>query len=268
VQQMDIKGAYLNGTLKEEIYMSQPEGYEDGSGKTCRLIKTLYGLKQSGREWNSELNTQLGKCGYNHIHSDPCVYIQKTPDGMIIITVWVDDMLIFSTTIKLMQNAKRDISDTFEVIDLGEPSKIVGIEIARDRENKKITITQTGYIETILTKYGLQDACPVRTPLDAHIKLEPGEPKTGNCSNNYTSLIGSLMYAAVATMPDIAFAVNRLASFTANPTMCHWTAAKHILRYLNGTKNVGITYSTPKFEDIKGNTNQFEGYSDASFANN
>ena len=267
MQQMDVKGTYLNGTLKEEIYMAQPEGYDDGSNKACRLKKTLYGLKQSGREWNTELDFQLGKRGYRRIHSDPCVYIQKTPDRTMIITVWVDDMLIFATTILAMKIAKRDISDAFEVTDLGEPSKIVGIEITRDREQRKITITQTSYIETILAKYGLQDACPVRTPLDPNIKLEPGEMETGNRSNNYVSLIGSLMYAAVATRPDIAFAVNRLASFTANPTMCHWTAAKHVLRYLKGTKNIGITYSKPETEDMV-NQSGLIGYSDASFANN
>ena len=113
----------------------------------------------------------------------------------------------------------------------------------------------------------MQDACPVRTPLDANIKLEPREPEEGNRSNNYASLIGSLMYAAVATRPDIAFAVNRLASFTANPTMCHWTAAKHVLRYLKGTKNIGITYSKPESSNMT-SQNNFAGYSDASFANN
>lgn len=126
---------------------------------------------------------------------------------------------------------------------------------------------QTSYIEAILAKYGLQDACPVCTPLDLNIKLEPGESEAGNHSNNFASLIGSLMYAAVATRPDIAFTVNRLASFTANPTMCHWTAAKHVLRYLKGTKDVGITYSKPESEIMVGQ-NCLNGYSDASFTNN
>jgi hypothetical protein len=125
---------------------------------------------------------------------------------------------------------------------------------------------QTKYIEGILEKYSLQDACPVHTPLDSHVKLEPGEPEARNQSNNYARLIGSLMYAAVATRPDIAFAVNRPRSFTANPIMCHWTAAKHVLRYLKGTKNIGITYSKPS-EDVA-TQNQFIGYSDASFTNN
>jgi Reverse transcriptase (RNA-dependent DNA polymerase) len=84
---MDVKGAYLNGNLKEEVFMTQPEGYGVGSNKACQLLKTLYGLKQSGREWNMELNIKLEKCGYKRIHSESCIYIQRTPDGMILITV-------------------------------------------------------------------------------------------------------------------------------------------------------------------------------------
>jgi hypothetical protein len=132
MQQMDVKGTYLNGNLKEEIYMAQPEGYGDDSNKACQLIKTLYGLKQSGREWNIKLDTQLGKRGYQRIHSDPCVYIQKTLDGMILITVWVDNILIFATSIKMMEIVKHDLQEAFEVTDLGELSKIVGIKITRD----------------------------------------------------------------------------------------------------------------------------------------
>jgi hypothetical protein len=266
MNQMDVKGAFLNGILQEDIYMAQPEGYEDGSQKACHLNKTLYGLKQSGREWNKQLNTQLSKLGYNRAYSDPCLYIQKTESDLNLLTVWVDDILSFSTSTKAMQIAKRDISQTFEVTDLGDPKKLVGIEITRDRKNKRITITQTKYIEAILAKYGLQDANPVRTPLDSHTKLEPGEPEQGNRSNNYASLIGSANFSAVATRPDISFAVNRLASFTANPTMCHWTAIKRVLRYLAGTKDKGITYSKPASNiNLK---NLILGYSDASFASN
>jgi len=111
IQQMDVKGTYLNGTLKEEIYMARPDGYSDGTNKACRLIKTLYRLKQSGREWNIELNNQLSKCGYKKIHSDPCVYLQKTADQISIITVWVDDLMLFSTSTETMKIIKRDISE-------------------------------------------------------------------------------------------------------------------------------------------------------------
>jgi Reverse transcriptase (RNA-dependent DNA polymerase) len=196
---MDVKGAYLNGNLKEEIFMTQPKGYSDGSNKACQLLKTLYGLKQSGCEWNIELNIKLEKRGYKRIHSDSCVYVQRTPDEMILITIWVDDLLIFTTSIKSMEITKHDISESFEVTDLSEPNKMVRIEINQDQEHRKIIIMQTSYIEAILAKYSLQDACPVHTLLDTNIKLKPGEPEAGNHSNNYASLIGSLMYAAVGT---------------------------------------------------------------------
>ena len=119
------------------------------------------------------------------------------------------------------------------------------------------------YIDAILKKYGMEDANSVATLMDSNLKLEPGEPEAGNRNNNYASLIGSLMYAAVATWADIAYAVNRLASFIANPTLSHWNTAKQVMRYLNGTKNYGITYS-----QIKDSNDHIHGYSDASFANN
>ena len=161
-----------------------------------------------------------------------------------------------------MEIAKHDLQDAFEVTDLGEPNKIVGIEITQNQEQKKITITQTKYMEAILEKYGLQDACPVCTPLDSHVKLKPSEPESRNQNNNYVCLIGSLMYAAVATRPDIAFAVNRLTLFTANPMMCHWTATKHVLRHLKGAKDTVIVYSKST-EDVATKIH-FIGYSNVS----
>jgi hypothetical protein len=129
VQQMDVKGAYLNGILKEDVYMKQPEGYDDGTGRVCRLRKTLYGLKQSGREWNIELNLRLTGIGFRQLESDPCVYIKRTTDGIQIITVWVDDLLLFTDSQRLMDELKGRLTSILDVTDLGEPKKIVGIEI-------------------------------------------------------------------------------------------------------------------------------------------
>jgi hypothetical protein len=266
IQQMDVKGAYLNGILKEEVYMNQPEGYEDGTSRLCRLIKTLYGLKQSGREWNIELNNKLETKGFNRLYSDPCTYIRKSNGGVEIITVWVDDLLIFTNDPKLMNDLKKELQDMFEVTDLGDPNKIVGIEIERNREKGELKILQSKYIEAILERYGLSEANAVTTPLDPKVKLKPltQTSEKGNRSNNYASLIGSLMYAAVGTRPDIAYAVYRLALYTADPNISHWTAAKRVLRYLKGMKDLGIVYKTQENK----NENHFTGYSDASFANN
>jgi len=177
-------------------------------------------------------------------------------------------MLLFTNNEELMTNLKRKLQEMFEVTDLGEPSQIVGIEIQRNQEKKELKISQTRYVESILTKQGLENANTVSTPLDPTEKIKSVEKSSekGDRSNNYASLIGSLMYAAIATRPDIAYAVNRLASYTANPEMSHWTAAKRILRYLKGTKDLGIIYKIKYSKNRR--ENDVTGYSDASFANN
>ena len=128
-----------------------------------------------------------------------------------------------------MTNLKHEIGEMFEVSNLGESNKIVGIEIGQDQEKKLITIKQSTYIDAILKKYGMESINPIKTPMDLSLVLEPGETEAGNRSNNYASLIGALMYMAVATRPDIVYTMNRLASFTANPTLSHWNAAKWIM---------------------------------------
>jgi hypothetical protein len=162
-----------------------------------------------------------------------------------------------------MTNLKCEISKMFEVSDLREPNKIVGIEISGDREKKSITITQLIYIDAILKKYEMEDVNPVTTLMDSNLKLEPSEPEVRNRSNNYVSLIGSMMYVAVATRLDIAYAVNRLASFMVNPTLSHWNAAKQVMQYLKETRNYGITYLKTENPD-----DHVYRYSGASFANN
>src|SRR5882757_2638359 len=128
IQQMDVKGAYLNSILKEKVYMRQPEGFDDGTGRVCQLVKTLYGLKQSGREWNKELDQQLKEKEFTNLKSDPCTYIRRTKDELEIITVWVDDLLLFTLTERSMSNLKAELQSLFKITDMGDPAKIVGIE--------------------------------------------------------------------------------------------------------------------------------------------
>ena len=267
MRQMDVKGAYLNGILQEKVYMRQPEGFSDGTNRVCWLHKTLYGLKQSGREWNKELDRRLKEKGFHNLLSDPCAYIRRNGDDLEIVTVWVDDLMLFATSINLMEQLAEDLKSIFDVTDLGEPSKIVGIEITHRKHS--LTISQPQYIDSILRKHGMQDANPVTTPLDSNVKLEINKnEREGNDNNEYASLIGSLQYLTIATRPDIAYAVNRLASFTANPSFEHYNAAKRVLRYLKGTRNFGITYRDQNNRLIGPNdSNIFYGFSDSAFAN-
>jgi len=118
IQQMDMKGTYLNGTIKEQIYMQQPEGYDNGTGHLCHLIKSLYGLKQAGREWNNELNKQLESLGWRPTMVDPCTYVRKSPEGIEVVAVWVDNLLLFVSNESLMNKMKLELKSIFDITDL------------------------------------------------------------------------------------------------------------------------------------------------------
>ena len=140
IQQTDIKGAYLNITLKEKVYMCQPKGYDDETGQVCLLKITLYRLKQSRREWNKKLNAKLIKHNFIHLKSDPCMYTRRNKSDLQIITVWVDDLLLFATMEILMEKMKYEISSEWEITDLGQPMKIIGIEVTH--QERLLTISQ------------------------------------------------------------------------------------------------------------------------------
>jgi hypothetical protein len=217
----------------------------------------------AGREWNIEFDGQIKEFVFNRTRSDPCVYIKWDGNDVVILTIWVDDILLFGTSEKLLEQTISDISQIWEVTVLGKPAKIVGIEITQTEDS--IKISQKVYIKSILEREGLSGINSVATPLDPNIKLEPNpDENEGNRSNSFAQLLGELQYLANCTRPDIAFAVNRLASYTANPGLQHFAAVKRILRYLAGTQDHGITYS--KLAENECN-NSFYGYADAAFAN-
>ena len=154
-----------------------------------------------------------------------------------------------------------DLHTEREITDLGEPTKIIGIEITQT--NDSITISQKLYVESILEHEGFSKINSVVTPMDPNIKLEPNpDGNEGNQSNSFAKLLGELQFLTNSTRPDITFAMNQLAAYTTNPSLQHITALKQILRYLAGTKNLGITYSK-----ASSNLNIFHGFADAAFAN-
>ena len=222
---MDVKGAYLNGQLKETVYMCQPKGYEDTTGLVCKLVKTLYGLKQSGQEWNKEFDKKLTKFRFQRLCSDPCAYIKQDGGHSAIITVWVDDILLFTTSDELMWQTKSDLCTAWEMTDLGEPTKIIGVKITQ-AENS-MTILQKVYIESILEHEGLSEINSIATPLDLNVKLKLNPDRNeGSQSNSFARFLGELQYLVNCTRPNISFAVNRLATYTANPSIQHVTTLK------------------------------------------
>ena len=184
---------------------------------------------------------------------------------MEIITVWVDDLLLFATSNNLMNKMKDQIKSIWEVTDLGDPAKIIGIEIAI-RKNS-IIISQEKYIEKILKREGVLNANPVSMPIDPNILIKPNpEGNKGSQSNYYAKILRELQFLTNSTRPDITYAVNKLSSYTANPSPQHVGALKRILRYLKGMKNLGIIYSSNPKNKLQEN-NLFYGYADATYAN-
>ena len=249
LRQFDIKGAYLHGILHEVIFMEQPLGFNDGSGRVCRLIRPLYGLKQSGNVWNEEFSNTMLTLGFTQLKTDYCCFIRRNKEEFTILIVWVDDILAISLNNAGNDKIEQELKGKFEVNSIGKPTLLLGMKL--EQRDHLIIISQTHYINSLLQKFGIENANPVSTPLDPNVNLDEDKNKENiddegeqdpRGSSTYATLIGSLMYLALGTRPDIAYAVNRLAQFTQNPKPKHWTAVKRIFRYLKGTRNHALTY--------------------------
>ena len=256
IVQLDVKGAYLNGKVKEEIYMRQPTGYTDGTNRVCHLLRNLYGLKQAGNVWNEDFNKTMEELGYTRLRTDYCTYIRILEDDISILIVYVDDANAFakkkSTNDELVKQLKRH----YEITVMGEPTLLLGIHIERDWKNRTLTLSQNRYIRKILEKAGMGDCKLVSTPMDLNVTLcktetsDESKDRT-HTENDYAACIGELLYAAHATRPDILYAVVTLAQFTNRPSTEHWTALKHVYRYLKGTANHRLTYGRNRSSSIE-----------------
>ena len=261
IHQMDVETAFLNGKLDEEIYMQQPEGYVKPGEEhlVCKLEKSLYGLKQSSRCWNKAFRESVETLGFTQASADPCVFIRKK-DTLTIIAVHVDDLMILAQNILEMQRLNDSLKLQFKMKDMGELHYYVGVSIVQDKEGKQVYLHQGQYIEKMLKKFGQAEAKSVSTPADCNVKLQKEDSVSRPVDTiSYQSIVGSLLYAAITTRPDIAQAVGVVSKFCANPTQSHLTAAKRILRYLKGTVNLGLSYK----RCADGN---LIGYSDADWA--
>lgn len=268
LEQLDVKTAFLHGELDEEIYMTQPDGFQVPGKEdyVCRLKKSLYGLKQSRRQWYKRFDSYMIELGYNRSEYDCCVYHNKLGDGSFIYLVrYVDDMLIVAKAKSDIQMLKGLLSAEFEIKDLGAAKKILGMKIYRERGQKKLFLSHKGYIQKILSRFGMTTAKPIDTPSASNNHLSVAfAPKTAEEKEYmsrvpYASAVGSLMYAMVCTRPDLAHAVSVVSGFMGDPGKEHWQAVKRIFRYLRGTSDVGLIY---------GNDTQclVTGYSDSDYA--
>ena len=256
IHQMDVKTAFLNGELDEEIYMEQPEGFvvEGKETKVCKLVKSLYGLKQAPKQWHEKFDHTMLSHGFKINECDKCVYIKQNTNSCVLVCLYVDDMLIMGNSKDVILLTKRLLNSMFDMKDLGLADVILGIQIKRNNEG--YILTQSHYVEKILNKYGQINCKPAVTPFDANCKLKKNN---GNAISQleYSQIIGSLMYLMNATRPDIAYSVSRLSRYTSNPAKDHWEALIRVLRYLKYTITYGLHFT--KYPPV------LEGYSDANW---
>nr|KAJ0186750.1 hypothetical protein LSAT_V11C900460560 [Lactuca sativa] len=260
IHQMDVKTAFLNGDLDEEIYMKQPKGFvmPGNEHKVCKLKKSLYGLKQAPKQWHQKFDDVFLSNGFALNQAEKCVYSKFDTSGKgVMICLYVDDMLIFGTDLEEVDKTNKFLSSSFDMKDMGEAEVILGIRIRKG--NNGISISQSHYIEKILKKFNFENCSSVSTPIDPSLKLLPnkGSPVS---QLEYSRAIGCLMYAMISTRPDIAYVVGRLSRYTSNPSSHHWQAVSRVFKYLKGTINYGLAYS--------GYPSVLEGYSDASWIDN
>src|SRR5258708_16210622 len=261
---MDVKSAFLNVILKEEIYMEQPQGFiaAEQENKVCRLKRALYGLKQASRTWNQQFHGVLTTLGFEWTYSDAGIYVHHQHGGnsLLIVVLYVDDITIMGSSLEDVKQLKEKLSLRYEMSDLGEIQLYLGMRICRVCSKERIETDPSRYIRSTRDRFGMADANPHPTPLpagaDVHLIKNIAQATQAEIKH-FQSLIGSLLYVQIGTRPDISFAVSHLVQYATNPTPQHLCLATYVLSYLLGTADKCLCYDGT-------NGSGLHGYSDSS----
>ncbi|RVW97188.1 Retrovirus-related Pol polyprotein from transposon TNT 1-94 [Vitis vinifera] len=225
LHQMDVKTAFLNGNIDETIYMVQPENFESKDSKqlVCRLKRSIYGLKQASRQWYRKFDQVITSFGFKENTVDQCIYLKFSGSKFIILVLYVDDILLASSDVRLLHETKRFLSSKFDMKDLGNASFVLGIQIHRDRSRGILGLSQKAYINKVLSRFGMSNCAPGDTPVAKDDKFSLHQCPKNELEKKdmerfpYASAVGSLMYAQVCTRPDIAYIVGMLGRYLSNP---------------------------------------------------
>jgi hypothetical protein len=259
VHHLNVKSAFLNGDLVEEVYVEQLPGFivRGKEGKVYKLHKVLYGLRQAPRAWNAKLDRTLMSLGLRCSTEEHVVYVQGTGGDLLIVGVYVDDLVVVGANQAEVVKFKGEMVRLFNMRDLRPLHYYLGIEVCQSAMG--ITLCQSTYVGKIIEKVGLSGCNSCNTPMEPRLKLGKASSKPLVDKTMYCSIVGSLRYL-VHTRPDIVFAVGYVSRFMEVPTTEHWSAAKHLLRYIARTKTHRCVYRRGK------GTLELIGYSDADHA--
>ncbi|KAH9741143.1 hypothetical protein KPL70_002513 [Citrus sinensis] len=238
IWQTDVKTAFLNGHLEENIYMQQPDGFiqKGQEHMVCKLQRSIYGLKQASRSWNIRFDQAIKSFGFIQNIDEPCVYKKIQEKFVAFLILYVDDILLIGNNIGVLTTIKSWLAKQFDMKDLGEASYILGIKLLRDRKNKTLALSQAVYIDKILARFSMENSKTGLLPFRHGITFSKDQsPKTSEEIERmrrvpYADAVGSLMYAMLCTRPDICFAVWMVSRYQFNPGPQYWTAVKHIMK--------------------------------------
>lgn len=259
IHHMDVKSAFLNGDLAEEVYVTQPPGFtaKGEEGKVLKLHKALYGLRQAPRAWNVKLDKSLGKLGFTRCKTDHALYTRKKGGQRVVVGVYVDDLLIIGESDPQIIEFKKEMKKEFEMTDLGSLSYYLGIEVRQTAEG--LELKQEAYAKKLLEKAGMANCNGCATPMESRIQLSKRSEAPAVDRTEYRSIIGSLRYL-LHTRPDLSFSVGFLSRFMESPRHDHKVALKRVLRYLSATAGYGLQYSRGR------GSLKLIGYSDSDLA--
>jgi hypothetical protein len=247
MRQFDIRTAFLNGELEEEVYMRPPagaEGLAGGGSRVLHLKRALYGLRQASRAWNKRLEGELRGKGFVQSVADPALWILLGGGGTVLAMFYVDDGLVAARTAAEADDLVELVASMFAIRSLGEPQDFLGIQVDRDRAAGTISISQEGKALALAESFGLGGARKA-IPMSPEVFSGLGSARDGDemaIQLDFQRGIGSLLHLAQCTRPDIALAVGALAAYNSAPTKAHFQAMLDVVRYVGGTVGRGVTF--------------------------
>ncbi|GJR55631.1 retrotransposon protein, putative, ty1-copia subclass, partial [Tanacetum coccineum] len=242
---MDVKNAFLNGKLTKDVFMAQPECFENAKypKRVCKLQKAIYGLKQDSHSWNLCFYEKVTQFGFSRSEDESCIYVKVSGSVVVFLVLYVDDILLIGNDIPTLQSVKDWLGKCFAMKDLGDAAYILGIKIYRDRSKRIIGLSQDTNLDKILKRLKMENSKKGNLPLHHGIKIR------------------SIMYAMTCTRPDVSFALIMVSRHQQNPGEGYWIDVKNILKYLRNTKDRFLVYGGEKELRVT-------GYYDASWQTN
>jgi hypothetical protein len=264
IWQMDVKIAFLNGNIEEELYMVQPKGFVDpnDANKVCKIQRSIYGLKQASRRWNLCFDEVIKGFEFVQNTKESCIYKKMSESSFSFLLIYVDDILLIGNDVQMLNNVKQYLNIKFSMKDMGEATYVLGIKIYRDRSRRLLALSKSTYLDKVMKRFRMEDSKKGSLPIMKGVSLSvtqcPATEKEKSVMSNILLClcIGSIMYAMLSTRPNVALDLSLMSRYQSNPGISHWSVVKNILKFLRRTKDMVLVYGGSGVElDVKGYVN-------------